>query len=119
MKRKLLVVDDSKFMRMVIKKILVTENVDIIEGGDGQEAIDLYKAESPDLVLLDVTMPLKDGFEALVEILNHDKQAKVVMCSSMVYEKNMKTAIREGALDFIRKPFEDDQLLTMTRRFLQ
>ncbi|MDR1293184.1 MAG: response regulator, partial [Clostridiales Family XIII bacterium] len=81
---KILIVDDAAFMRMMVKENLKKAGfTEFAEAGDGKEAIERYEAESPDLVLLDITMPIKDGLTALREIKEKDPDANVVMCSAM------------------------------------
>ena len=84
---KILVVDDAGFMRMMIKTCLTKSGYpNVIEGEDGEKAIALYKAEKPDLVFMDITMPNLDGIGALKGIKEVDPNAKVVMCSAMGQE---------------------------------
>jgi len=73
----------------------------VIEAEDGQKAVDTYKAERPDLVLMDITMPEKDGIAALKEIVEFDKNAKVVMASSIGTSEKLAEAIELGAYNFL------------------
>jgi two-component system chemotaxis response regulator CheY len=88
------------------------------EAGNGEEAIAQYERESPDLVLLDITMPIKDGLSALQEIREKDPEAKVVMCSAMGQENMVIESIKLGALDFIVKPFKPERLLQTVKNVL-
>lgn len=81
------------------------------EARDGEEAIALYGEYSPDLVLLDITMPGKSGLEVLEELLEQDEKASVVMCSAMRQESVIQKAVVMGARDFIVKPFRKDEFL--------
>lgn len=77
---KILVVDDAMFMRMMIKNILKKHFIcDIIGASDGVEAVELYQKEFSDLVFMDITMPVMSGIEALQNIKEIDKNAKVIM----------------------------------------
>ncbi|MDD2959399.1 MAG: response regulator [Lachnospiraceae bacterium] len=107
-----LIADDAAFMRKMIKNALLTAGLTrFIEAKSGQEAVDLYAQQHPDLVMMDVTMPVKDGLEALKEIMAIDPGAKVVMCSAIGQDGTIMEAIRTGASEFIVKPFKTDQIV--------
>ena len=108
----ILVVDDAMFMRRVIGNILVPGGHNVIgEACNGKEAVELYKKLRPDIVTLDITMPIKTGLEALREIKEYDSKAKVLMCSAMGQQAMVIEAITGGALDFLVKPFNKDHVL--------
>ena len=112
MANKILIVDDAAFMRMMIKDTLQKNGYsNFIEASDGEQAVQLYKAEKPALVLMDITMPNKNGLEALKEIKEFDPKATIVMCSAMGQESMVVEAIRHGAKDFIVKPFKEDYVI--------
>lgn len=112
MSGKIMIVDDAAFMRMMIKDTLKKNGYeDLIEAADGEIAVSQYKAETPDLVIMDITMPNKDGLQALKEIKEYDSSAKVVMCSAMGQESMVVEAIKLGAKDFIVKPFKQERIL--------
>mgnify|MGYP001087257738 CR=1 FL=1 len=103
---KILLVDDAAFMRMMLKTTLEQAGyTEIVEASDGAQAVEMYKAEKPDLVFMDLTMPNKDGLEALKEIKGTDPGATIVMCSAMGQEAMVMDSIKSGAKDFIVKPF--------------
>ncbi|OLO40580.1 two-component system response regulator [Alkalihalophilus pseudofirmus] len=107
-----LVVDDAAFMRMMIKDILTKNNFDVVgEAANGQEAVDKYKELNPQIVTMDITMPEKDGIEALRDIKSIDPDAKVIMCSAMGQQAMVIDAIQSGAKDFIVKPFQADRVI--------
>lgn len=117
--KKILIVDDAAFMRMMIKNSLTGQGyTNLIEAGDGKEALDTYNAEKPDLVIMDITMPNMDGLQALQAIKAADPNAKIVMCSAMGQESMVVDAIRYGALDFIVKPFKPDRILQTVEKIL-
>ena len=116
---RIMIVDDAAFMRMMIKENLKkTGFSDFVEAGNGEEAVALFSETQPDLVLLDITMPIKDGLSALHEIRESDPDAKVVMCSAMGQESMVIEAVRLGALDFIVKPFKPERLVQTVRNVL-
>jgi two-component system chemotaxis response regulator CheY len=109
---KILLVDDSAFMRNMIKNILKPGNHEIIEAGNFDEAVNAYKESRPDIVFLDVVMPGKSGVDALREIINMDKSAYVVMCTSIGgQQKIIDDSVAAGATDFIVKPFKPEDIL--------
>ena len=112
MEGKILIVDDAAFMRMMIKDTLKKNGYEnLVEASDGELAVQIYKADRPELVIMDITMPNKNGLEALKEIKEFDPAAKIVMCSAMGQESMVVEAIRNGAKDFIVKPFKADRII--------
>ncbi|MBN1385775.1 response regulator [Candidatus Woesearchaeota archaeon] len=108
---RVLVVDDSNFMRSMIKNILKETSVkEILEASDGDEAVKMFRDNEPGLVFMDIMMPKKNGIEALREIMKIRKDAVVVMCTSVGQEKIINEAIEAGARDFITKPFRADEI---------
>jgi two-component system chemotaxis response regulator CheY len=104
-----LVADDSAFARRNIANVVQTAGGDIVgEAANGEEAVDLYSRLRPDLVVLDITMPQLDGIEALRRIMDHDKNAKVVMISSIGHKEMVWKAICLGAKSFVTKPYNPD-----------
>lgn len=119
MTKRILVADDSSYMRGVIKKILKSGGfVDIIEAADGEAAAATYKRERPEVVLLDIVMPVKSGIDALRDIVTFDPQAKVVMVSAVGQEVIIKEALSMGASGFIVKPFDETQVLNAVKKVL-
>ena len=109
---KIMLVDDAAFMRMMVKDALTKAGyTDLIEAQDGAEAVEKFNAENPDLVFMDITMPNKDGLEALKEIKAAHPNANIVMCSAMGQESMVIEAIQSGAKDFIVKPFKPDRIM--------
>lgn len=108
---KILVVDDAEFLRVRISKMLVGDGYEVIEAENGLLALNAYKAQKPDVVLMDITMPEMDGLTALREILAVDSGAKVIMLTALGQESVVLEAIKSGAKDFIVKPFERDRVI--------
>ena len=108
----ILVGDDSILARKQLKDIITkyTDDPVFIDASNGQEAIDKYKETHPDLVFLDIVMPIKDGIAAVNEIISADPSAKIVIVSSVGTQEQLKRAIEAGAKDFIQKPIRQDQV---------
>jgi len=112
MAKKILLVDDAAFMRKMIKDTLTKNGyTEVYEAVDGADAVEKYAELSPDLVVMDITMPNMDGLEALKAIRAKDGSANVIMCSAMGQEGMVMDAVRSGAKDFIVKPFKPDRVL--------
>jgi len=109
---RVLVVDDAAFMRKVLSDALAKGGHEVVgEAANGIEAVSQYQALHPDVMTLDITMPEKDGIEALKEILACDPSARVVMCSALGQESKVLESIKSGAKDFVVKPFQADRVL--------
>ena len=80
--------------------------------------MEVYAAEKPDLVFMDITMPNKDGLETLKEIKGMDPGATIVMCSAMGQETMVMDSIKSGAKDFIVKPFKPERILSTVKKIL-
>lgn len=115
---KILLVDDTETSRARAARILSVEGFTVVEAENGVRAVELFQTERPDLVLLDISMPEKDGVTALREIRAADPSAKVIMLSAPGQEPAVLEAIRAGAKDYIVKPVEKDRLLTAVRKLL-
>ena len=115
----ILIVDDAAFMRMMVKDILVKNGFQVLgEAENGTKAIEKYKELSPDLVIMDITMPEVDGIQAVKEIKKINPNAKIVMCSAMGQQAMVIEAIQAGAKDFIVKPFQADRVVEAVRKVL-
>ncbi|MCQ5455352.1 response regulator [Bacillus paralicheniformis] len=116
---RVLIVDDAKFMRDKIREILETEDLQVAgEAGNGEEAILLYQELQPDLVIMDITMPVKNGIEALKDMIQLNPKVKVIMCTAMRQKRIVVEAIEAGAKDFIVKPFEETKVVEAIRHVL-
>ncbi|GBC73153.1 Chemotaxis protein CheY [archaeon HR04] len=116
---KILVVDDAAFMRLVLKDILKNLGyTNIIEAADGLMAIEQYKKFKPDLVTMDVNMPKMDGVQALKQIIKINPMAKIIMVTAVEQRYIVQEAIRNGAKDYIVKPFDRAMVGTVIERVL-
>lgn len=117
MAKNILICDDAAFMRMMIKNVLTKGGYNVVgEAENGAKAVEKYKELSPDLVLMDITMPEMDGIQALKEIKGIDAGAKVIMCSAMGQQAMVIESIQSGAKDFIVKPFDKDRVLEAVKK---
>jgi two-component system chemotaxis response regulator CheY len=112
--KRLLVVDDALFMRKMICGVAAEAGWQVAgEAGDGQAAVSLYQELRPDLVTMDLVMPIMGGLEALRQIRALDPEAKVVVVTALDQKQALKESIRDGAIDFIVKPFERERVLNL------
>lgn len=104
---KILISDDSILARKQLKDFIsnmVTPT--FFEASNGQDAIDIYKKEKPDLSFLDIVMPVKDGNAAIREIIDFDKDAEIIIVSSVGTQSQLRSAIEAGAKDFYPETFK-------------
>jgi len=107
-----LIVDDSKYLRLMIRKILKRHGHNIVaEAGTGEEAIEQYKLHSPDIVTMDVVMPKLNGLQAVKEIIQINPKANIVIVTALGHEPLIKQALKLGAKSFVIKPFKVEQLI--------
>lgn len=113
----ILIVDDAPFIREILKKILLKAGHNVVgEAEDGNEAIRLALETNPDIILMDIVMPIKSGIEATKEILERQPGAKIIMLSTIDQEHMIHRSMEAGALDFVQKPFENQKLLDVIRK---
>ena len=106
-----LVVDDSVFARKNVAKMVESFGGQIAgEAGDGCTAITEYDRTSPDMVLMDITMPQMEGIEASERIVRAHPDARIVMVSSVGYQENIVAALQKGARHFVQKPVKAEIL---------
>ena len=116
---KVMIVDDSLFMRNHLSKLLIKNGYETILAENGEQAVNAYRQSGPDAVLMDITMPRKDGLQALTEIRELDSRAKVIMLTALDQELAATRAIHLGAKDFLVKPVPPSRLLTALQRTLE
>ena len=114
--KKILIADDSAFMRKVLRDILEGEGfTQFVECSNGQEAIDKYKSESPDLLLLDIIMPEVDGMEVLQTI---GGEAQIIVISAVGQDKMVEEAKSQGAKGYLVKPFDHNDVISKVNAVL-
>jgi two-component system chemotaxis response regulator CheY len=115
--RRLLVVDDALFMRKLICGVAAEAGWEVAgEAGNGEQAVALYAQLKPDLVTMDLVMPVMGGLEALRKIRELDSRAQVVVVTALDQKQALMESIRDGALDFIVKPFERERVLNLLKK---
>lgn len=116
---RILIVDDSRTSRKILRGILENTGYEVIgEATNGQEGYDSYVELRPDLVTMDITMPVLDGIEALKKIKNDFPDAKVVMVTAAGQKTKLVEAVKSGADEFVAKPFDPEQLKTIIEKIV-
>lgn len=105
---KILIADDTFFMRETLKRALSPEKFEVFEAKNGKEAVALYKSVNPHIVTMDITMPEMDGKEALIKIKEYDKTAIIMMCTALGQEPYVKECLKYGCTNYLIKPFTAD-----------
>jgi len=117
---KIMIVDDSIIARQMLRKILEEEGVkEIQEALNGAEAAEKYKSFKPDLVFLDIIMPDVPGDKTLEEIIAFDKDARVIMLSSLGTKEKVLECLKKGAENFIMKPIEKDKIVEIFKKIVE
>ncbi|MDR2873018.1 MAG: response regulator [Xanthomonadaceae bacterium] len=118
-KVRVLIADNDKLVRNLIKAVLMPLDCEIVgEAENGSEAVALYKGKRPDIVLLDVNMPVMDGMEALGEIIAFDKDAVVIMLTAISDLDTVQTAIKRGAAHYIVKGTPPQEMRDIVKEHL-
>lgn len=120
MKNRILIVDDSFYMRTMLKNMLTDAGYDVVgEAANGQQARELATETKPDLITLDVILPDNTGLEVLKDIRQELPEVKIVMCSAVGQEVIVNEALESGASAYIVKPFSEDKVLEIVSGALQ
>ena len=109
--RRALVVDDTAIMRVIVKRILLEAQYDVIEASNGAEAIQSFFRDKPDIVLMDLNMDGIDGTAAIRGILSINANARIVVCSATSDAHIVLNLLRIGAKGYVTKPFTPEKLL--------
>jgi len=118
-KGKVLIVDDAPDTLEIIEKLLNFEGYDVITAPTGEEGVKKVKEEKPDVVLMDINLPGIDGTEALRRVRKINPLQCVVMLTAFATLDNAILALKEGASDFIKKPFENEHLIHIVNQSLE
>jgi len=117
---KILIADDSKIARkMVIKMLnsLFKEDCEVLQASNGQDALNLYQEQRPDLILLDLTMPILNGYDTIQEIIKKDPKAKIIVVSADIQRGAKEKVLQLGALEFIKKPINETKLKVVFHKY--
>ena len=115
--KNVLIVDDSRTSRKVLRDILERAGYTIVgEAVNGQEGFDEYMKLKPDVVTMDITMPVLDGIDSLKLIREADPNAKVVMITAAGQKHKMMEAVKLGAAEFVAKPFVEESVIDAISR---
>jgi len=115
---KILVVEDAVFVRNWCSRLLREKGYDVVEAVNGDEALEKYKEEQPDGVLLDITTPETDGVVTIQKIMMVDPAARVAMVTAMGQNALVLTAIEAGARDSVMKPFDSTRVLDAVEKLV-
>ncbi len=117
---KILSVDDSKTIRMIVKRTFTPYDVTIVEASNGEEGLAAATAEKPDLIVLDITMPVMDGVTMLTKLKEDEalKGIPVIMLTAESGRENVAYIAKLGVRDYLVKPFKDDQLIEKVKRVI-
>ena len=113
MNKKILSIDDSRTIRMIIRRVFKNQDCTLVEAGNGEEGLVVAAREKPDLIILDITMPVMDGATMLGK-LRQDPELKgtpVIMLTAESGQDNVARIAELGISDYVVKPFRDEQLL--------
>jgi DNA-binding NarL/FixJ family response regulator len=120
MSDKILIVDDTQFMRKMLADCLIQNGFEVAgEANNGREAIEQYHKLRPDLVMMDINMPEMGGIKAIKEILKIDPAAVILVCTAASQRDSIVEAMKAGAKGYVSKPFQTNQVLEIIRKFTQ
>ena len=117
---KILSVDDSKTIRMIVKRTFAPYDCTVLEAANGEEGLATAAAEKPDLIVLDITMPVMDGVTMLDKLKESAdlKAIPVIMLTAESGRENVAYIAKLGVRDYLVKPFKDDQLIEKVKRVI-
>lgn len=115
---KVLVVEDSKLIRSILEKFFNLFEIELFIARDGLEGINAYKESQPDIVLMDIDMPIMNGVQATQAIIEYDSKALICMLSAQKEKRNIQTSIMAGARGYLIKPFAQDKIRETLERML-
>ena len=118
-----MIVEDDPGSRSTLRQVLEQVKFDVIEGEDGQEAVELYHSQNPDLIWMDIRLPVMDGLEATKRIRNSERamqdgeeqnpkinRTPIIALSASVFEEDREKVLAAGCDDFVRKPFREENI---------
>ena len=115
---RILIIDDEPDMRLAVRNVLKLRGYEVYEAGDGPSALEMARADRPDLVLLDLRLPGMDGIEVLAGLKKIDKTVPVVMITGYGHIQSAVDVMKLGASEYLQKPFENAQLVATVKKFV-
>ena len=116
---KIVLAEDEPSLAQIIKESLETRDFDVFLAKNGKEAFDLYQKENPDILVLDVMMPIKDGFTLAKEIREENKQIPIIFLTAKSQTKDVLEGFKHGGNDYLKKPFSMEELIVRIHSLLQ
>lgn len=111
MQLKLMIIDDSNVIRGKISRALTRHNMHVVaSASNGEEAVERFMPDKPDVVTMDLTMPRMDGLECIRKLKKIKPDIKILVVSALADKATAIQALKEGAQGFLCKPFSDDDL---------
>mgnify|MGYP000185683321 CR=1 FL=1 len=109
---RVMIADDSKFVRDTLRDMVNAGKHQVVsESTDGIDTLEKFNSVNPDVLLLDIAMPKKDGMEVLIEIMKNNPDAKIIMITAHYDMELIENCIKVGALAYVSKPFNTDEIL--------
>lgn len=119
MKNSILIVDDAMLIRIMLRDMFESNGFRVVgEAEDADQALKVYQEINPDLVTMDITLTTSSGIDAIRNILNYDRDARIVVISALEQKQVIMDALKLGAKDFIIKPFEEVRIITSVKNLL-
>ncbi len=117
LKLNILIVDDAPFIRDILRHIVLKAGHMVIgEAEDGEQAVAMALEKNPDLIIMDIVMPLKSGIQATKEILEKGLKTKIIACSTVDQDTMLMKAMEAGAVEYISKPFHATDVIKIIER---
>jgi CheY-like chemotaxis protein len=117
---RILVIDDEADMRTMLEQMLKSSGHEVVSAANGQEGVELYRATSPDVVILDLVMPVQEGLETIAKLRKEFPNVVIVAMSGKTAATTMLTVARRlGAVAVLQKPFLPEQLMSVVEEALQ
>lgn len=115
---KILSIEDSDFERKVIKEMMEEKEYELVQAKNGQEGLDKYEEEDPDLVLLDLRLPDIDGLDVFEELKEKHSNVNVIIVSIVREDETIEEARDLGAKEYVEKPIDEDELMETIEEIL-
>lgn len=116
---KVLLAEDEASLGMIVKESLESRNFTVFHAENGEKALDIYKTKLPDILVLDVMMPKKDGFTLAKEIRQQNKQIPIIFLTAKSQTADVLEGFNNGGNDYLKKPFSMEELIVRIKNLLQ